>query len=232
MVEYNALLRLPSSDELPDSDDTPVDNEIQYLFASLLWGILSHTWSDRQDWFLGANMGIYYDVDNPRIPIVPDCFLSLGVTRHKGEFGRKSYVLWEENYTAPVLAIEHISHAYNGEYDLKMQKYIKLGVLYYIVYNPEFQNRDQHEGLEVYRLTDGIYNRYQAGQEPVWMPEVGLGIGRDIGIFNGWEREWLFWYDQDGNRYPSPVEVIQQQETQNAKLLKKLQELGIDPDTL
>ncbi len=29
MVQFDLLLRLPTSDELADSDETPVDNEIQ-----------------------------------------------------------------------------------------------------------------------------------------------------------------------------------------------------------
>ncbi|WP_225882650.1 hypothetical protein [Thalassoporum mexicanum] len=43
MVEYNALLRLPSSDELPDADDTPVDNELQDLIPDFaLCHIVNH----------------------------------------------------------------------------------------------------------------------------------------------------------------------------------------------
>ena len=36
MLEYNPLSCLPSSEELPDSDDTPVDNQLQHLIPSLL----------------------------------------------------------------------------------------------------------------------------------------------------------------------------------------------------
>lgn len=42
MVQYNNPLQyLPSSEELPDSEDTPVDNELQVLIPSLLRGILA-----------------------------------------------------------------------------------------------------------------------------------------------------------------------------------------------
>lgn len=41
MVQYNWLQYLPSAEELPDSDDTPVDNELQVLVPSLLRGILA-----------------------------------------------------------------------------------------------------------------------------------------------------------------------------------------------
>ncbi len=48
---YNPLQYLPSAEELPDSDDTPVDNELQILVPTLLRGILAWLWSERQDWF-------------------------------------------------------------------------------------------------------------------------------------------------------------------------------------
>jgi Uma2 family endonuclease len=239
MVEYNTLLDLPSSDELPGSDDTPVDNEIQDLVPALLRAILSILWSDRQDWILACDMGIYYDLDNPRVPIVPDGFLSVGVIKHKGKSGRKSYVMWEEDFTPPILVFENVSHAYGGEYDKKMQKYIKLGALYYVIYNPDFHRRDKHEPFEVYKLIDGAYV-LQTG-EPVWLPELNLGIGRARGVFDAWEREWLYWYDQNGQRYPSPAELLQlqaddarqqleQERARADRLLAKLKELGIDPE--
>ena len=60
MVNYNKFLNLPLSDELPDSDDKPVDHEIQILIPSLLMATLNQLWGDHQDWFFGVNMGIYH----------------------------------------------------------------------------------------------------------------------------------------------------------------------------
>jgi len=60
-----------------------------------------------------------------------------------------------------------------GEYDDKMAKYAQIGV-YYIIYNPDYWKRDKHDRFEVYRLVNGAYVRQRV---PVWMPEVGLGIG-------------------------------------------------------
>lgn len=40
-LQYNPLHCLPSSEELPDSDDTPVDNELEDLIPSLLKAILA-----------------------------------------------------------------------------------------------------------------------------------------------------------------------------------------------
>jgi Uma2 family endonuclease len=95
MLEYNRSIYFPSSEELPDSDDTPVDNELQELIPSLLKAILLMQWANRMDWFFGIDMGIYYDPDKPAI--VPDGFLSLGVERFFDEELRLSYPLWEEN---------------------------------------------------------------------------------------------------------------------------------------
>ena len=200
---------LPTSDELPDSDDTPVDNEIQNLIPNLLLAVLALVWRDRQDWFLGVDMGIYYLYEQVRQPVlIPDGFLSVGVQRRKGDRGRLSYVLWEENNIPPVWALEIVSKTVGGEYDQKLTKYAQLGVLYYVIYNPDYWRRDKHDPFEVYRLVEGEYIR-QPG-EPVWMPEVGLGIGRAIGTYEGWTREWLYWYDQQGKRLLTPEESLEQ----------------------
>jgi hypothetical protein len=105
--------------------------------------------------------------------------------------------------------LEIVSQQPGGEYDKKLAKYAEIGVLYYVVYNPEYWRRDQHEPFEVYRLEQGRYLR-QAG-EPLWMPEIGLGIGRGRGLHEGIEQEWLYWYDELGNRYPAPPDVIVQE---------------------
>jgi Uma2 family endonuclease len=211
--------RLPTSDELPDSDDTPVDNEIQNLIPNLLLAVLALVWRDRQDWFLGVDMGIYYLYEQVRQPVlIPDGFLSVGVQRRKGDRGRLSYVLWEENNIPPVWALEIVSKTVGGEYDEKLTKYAQLGVLYYVIYNPDYWRRDKHDPFEVYRLVEGEYIR-QSG-EPVWMPEVGLGIGRGIGTYEGWTREWLYWYDQQGNRLLTPEESLEQ-ELQQAQQMRQ-----------
>jgi hypothetical protein len=62
------------------------------------------------------------------------------------------------------------------------------------------------------------------------MPEIGLGIGCERGNYGGITREWLYWYDEDGNRYATPNERIQQELNRSNKLAAKLRELGINPD--
>jgi Uma2 family endonuclease len=64
MIQYNPLDCLPSPAELCDSDDTPVDNELQNLIPNLLAAILANVWSQRSDWFFGV--GYYGDLIKTR----------------------------------------------------------------------------------------------------------------------------------------------------------------------
>ncbi|MGK7886693.1 MAG: DUF4351 domain-containing protein, partial [Crocosphaera sp.] len=40
------------------------------------------------------------------------------------------------------------------------------------------------------------------------LSELNLGIGKEIGLYQGIEREWLYWYDENGERYLTPEERI------------------------
>jgi len=243
LLKYNPRACLPSAEDLPDSDDTPVDNELQKLIPGLLREILALIWSDRMDWFFGVYMGIYYNPEEAAI--VPDGFLSIGVTRIVDSDLRLSYVLWEEK-KVPSLVLEVVSQIRRGEYTQKKQDYAQLGVLYYAIYNPL---RKRKPRLEVYQLEAGEYQLLEG--EPVWLAKINLGIGREEGTYQGVTREWLYWYDKQGERYLTPEETISdtqrqlqsaenraiaaeeqlEQESQRAKRLAQLlREAGIDPD--
>ncbi|NJM60541.1 MAG: Uma2 family endonuclease [Oscillatoriales cyanobacterium RU_3_3] len=243
MISPELKSSLPSTEDLPCSDDTPVDNEDQNLLPNLLLPnlllfVLTGIWSDRLDWYFGVDMAVYHTTGiSPKVPVVPDGFLSLGVERRKGGKSRRSYAVWEENEIVPILVLEMVSHKPGGEYDEKMSIYAKLGVLYYIIYNPEFWRRDRHQPFEVYKLIDRQYLQ-QIG-EPYWMAEVGLGIGRSLQLIGGIEQESLVWYDESGNVYPLPDTAVQQMreelrvERQRAeRLAEYLRSQGIDPDNL
>ncbi len=228
VLQYDPRQCLPSSAELPDSDDTPVDNELQNLIPNLLEGILAMAWPHRVDWFFGVDMGIYYDPDQPAI--VPDGFLSLGVERFIGEEGRLSYVFWEEDNIPPILALEVVSKTYGGEYERKKKIYADLGIHYYAVYLPNQRSRRKRQPLEVYALENGNYQ--QLDGNPVWLPEIGLGLGRERGTYLGREREWLYWFNQDGDRLLTPEERVEQEKDRAERLAAKLKALGVDPDSI
>ena len=239
LLYKNPARRLPTAEELPHTDDRPVESELQDIIVHLLKDILYVIWSERQDWFFGIDMGLYYDPDAPAI--APDGFLSLGVERVKGENLRLSYVIWEENGVIPILAIEVVSRTPGGEYKRKKKEYANIGIKYYVIYAPRRRRKPR---FTIYRLENGQYQPVVGN--PVWLPEVGLAIGTGIGTYQGTTREWLYWYDEAGSRYSAQEEVSAQeramrlaaeqraeQSAAQAKQWKaKLIELGIDPDDL
>ncbi len=216
LLQYDSRLNLPTAKDLPDSDDTPVDNELQDLIPSLLKAMLALIWSERMDWFFGVDMGIYYHPDEPAI--VPEGFLSVGVPRIIDSDLRLSYVLWEEQ-KVPILILEIVSHKRRKEYTQKKEDYAQLGVLYYVIYNPL---RKRKPRLEVYQLEKGDYQLLDG--EPVWLAEIGLGIGREQRIYQGINREWLYWYDGRGKRYLTPEERILDAE-ETGKLQGKIESI-------
>ncbi len=260
MVKFDSKFNLPSSEELPCSDDAPVDNENQNFIPNFLLFLLEFIWAERQDWFFAVDMGVYHTTGaNHLVPVVPDGFLSLGVSRRKpGNESRNSYVMWEEDNIPPIFVLETVSQTPGGEYTSKMAIYANLGVSYYVIYNPEYWKRSKHQPFEVYKLVDGQYQLQTI--EPFWMAEIGLGIGRATSWSGGLEREVLYWYDEQGNRYFTPEELAEQerqkadqerqkadQERQKADqerhraenaeqqleaLLAKLKASGIDTDTI
>jgi len=229
---------LPHPDELIDSDDFPMDNEDQNFIPNVLLFLLEYIWKHRDDWFFNADMGIYHTAGpHPKVPVVPDGFLCLGVERRKGNQGRKSYITWRENNIFPILTLEVVSQTPGDEYDEKMETYARMGVLYYVIYNPYFWRRDGHQPFEVYKRINGQYE-LQIG-EPYWMPEIGLGIGRCPLPDDPFKREVLGWYDEAGNRYLSEAETERgrakaerqraEAERQRAeKLAERLRQLGED----
>jgi Uma2 family endonuclease len=227
------LKHLPTSDELLGSDDTPVDNEDQNFVPNVLLFLLEYWWKNRKDWFFAVDMGVYHTTGlNPKVPVVPDGFLSLGVERLKGSGTRKSYVVWEEQDVVPILTLEVVSQTPGAEYDEKLAIYTKLDVKYYVIYNPKFWRRDGHLPLEVYKLVDGVY-QLQVG-EPFWMAEIGLGIGRCVLPSDPLGREILSWFDARGDRYLTADERAdvehQRADAEQKKvelLLARLRSLGI-----
>lgn len=219
---------LPSSEELPDSDETPVDNQLQDLLPHLLLSVLATIWAERMDWYFGVDMGIYYEPDQPAI--VPDAFLALGVERIINDGLRLSYVLWEEEQL-PILTLEVVSRKYRNEYSDKKDFYADLGILYYVIYNPY---RRRLPSFEVYKLVENHYEKLQgkSKQEPIWLPEIGLAIGVEHGNYQGIEREWVYWYNASGDRYLTPEETNLQLRQKNQKYEDMLRSLGVDPDAI
>lgn len=65
----NLKIALPSTEELPCSDDTAVDNEDQNFLPNILLFLLNSIWSERTDWYFGVRGRFRYrEVDFPKCP--------------------------------------------------------------------------------------------------------------------------------------------------------------------
>ncbi len=237
---------LPTAEELPCSDGAAVDSELQELIPGLLKMILLDLWRDRTNWLFSIDMAFHYHPDKPHI--APDGLLSLGVAQANEDM-RSSFVLWEEN-VLPLLALEIISKTPGGENTTKFEIYQEVGILYYLIYAP-FRKRKAK--FQLYKLIDGKYVLQSNGQQPYWMPEIGLAIGAEKQLFSSSQREWLYWYDENNVRYLTPTEradgevlrakaaderadfamaAQQAAEQENAALRQRLISLGVDPDSM
>lgn len=240
-LSSDPLLKLPTAEELPHSDDTPVDNELQNEIPNFILNLLRLIWAERQDWFFGVDMAVHYSFGTPAI--VPDGFLAVGVPRHRNKGGRLSYVLWQEENVMPLLALEVVSEAYNGEYEKKLEVYQDIGILYYVIYNPLIEKKKRYKNhlpLEIFKLVDGNYQMISANEQGItWLPEISLGIGCEVMPFATWEREWVFLYDERGNRYLTADEIAdreriakQKAEQKAQRLAEMLRAMGVDPDDM
>ncbi len=58
------------------------------------------------------------------------------------------------------------------------------------------------------------------------MPEIGLGIGRGQYISGNVQRETLYWYNAQGDRYQTPQEIATAERQRAERLAARLRELG------
>jgi Uma2 family endonuclease len=218
----------PNIDDLVIEDDTPVDNFLSAKLQRLLVEILYSSWASLgmdRPFLADADIGLFWAVGQP--PIVPDVFLSLDVEVPQDfrEKRHRTYLLWEIG-KSPEVVIEIVSNRVGNELGRKLETYARLGVAYYVVFDPLRQLGD--EPLRVLGLHEG---RYAPLTEP-WLEQVGLGLTLWEGSFEGLTTTWLRWCDRDGNLLPTGAERAAQAEAKAAKLAARLRELGLDPDAL
>jgi hypothetical protein len=144
----------------------------------------------------------------------------------------RTYFTWEFG-KAPDVVIEIVSNREGNELGSKLRDYARMGVWYYVVFDPL-----QLLGEQILRNYQLVMKRY-VEMETFWLAEVGLGVTLWEGVFEGKQDIWLRWCDQEGNVLPTGAERAKQaeQRAQTAEqraeqLAAQLRALGIDPDQL
>jgi len=185
----------PNIDHLVTEDDTPVDNIFSEKQQRLLVESLYTSWHGAKTGrsFLAlANVGLFCGIYQP--PLVPDILLSLDVQLPEDIWTKahRSYLLWEYG-KPPEVVIEIVSNRQGHELDSKLHDYARIGVAYYIVYDPEKQL-----GEKVLHLYERRHIRYVEISGP-WLPEIELGLTLWHGQYEDREDTWLRWCDQEGH---------------------------------
>ncbi|ETX04338.1 Uma2 family endonuclease [Candidatus Entotheonella palauensis] len=257
---------LPTMYDLPSEDpkEPGLPDEFHYLQPQLLRETFQPPRYDSDHYFVAMDLNVYYDLYHPTWYKRPDWFAVLGASRWYDDRDlRLSYVTWQEQ-VAPFLVVELLSPGTERE-DLgkterdsdepptKWKVYEQiLRIPYYIVFS---RYTDQVQFLV---LRDNQYEEVHPADQRLWLPDAGLGLGLWSGMYQGFERRWLRFYDDQGVWLPTQQEQTEwrrqetererqraeqerqraeqaeqraEQERQRAeRLAAQLKALGIDPE--
>ena len=160
----------------------------------------------------------------------------------------------------PELVLEIVSNREGGEGDRKLREHGRIGVTYYVIYDPADHIQDR--ALACYTLRGQEY----VALAPARFEDLGLSLLQWEGVFEGRQESWLRWADfasgeliptgaegtieerQRANQERQRASQERQRASQKAQLLdqerqradqerrradslaEKLRSLGVDPD--
>lgn len=215
--------------QMPDatqlySDEPEMESSLHYMQLLLLVTCLEWAWRDRDDYFIGANLTIYFSRQQLKNRDFrgPDLFLVKNTTR----FPRKSWVVWEEDGRYPDFIIELLSDS-----TADADRYLKRDLYAKRFHTPEYFYFSP-DTLEFAGFKLNV-NEY----EPISPTADGWLWSEMLGFYLGVYKRELRFFTIDGSLVLSPQEAaLQEREIarQSAYELKKLQDkvksLGIEID--
>ncbi len=219
---------MPDATQL-ESNEPEMESSEHYAQLALLVSCLEWLWRERNDFFIGANLTIYFSRQQLKTREFrgPDFFLVKKTEKRP----RKSWVVWEENGQYPDLIIELLSDS-TASVDRTKKKELyqdRFHTLEYFWFSPETLE------LAGFRLESGKY-------QPIQPTETGLYWSESLGLFLGIYQDKLRYFTIEGKLAPTAEEVAIQEkqranlERQRAEMEKrranqleaKLRELGVD----
>lgn len=204
---------------LLESDEPEMESSLHYLQLALLVSCLDWLWREQKDYFIGANLTIYFSRQQLKNRDFrgPDFFLVKNTQNHP----RRSWVVWEEDGKYPDLIIELLSTS-TAAIDKAFKK---------TLYEERFRTQEYFwfspDTLELagFKLIDGKY-------KPIKFNHSNLLWSNVLGLYLGLEGNKLRYFDAEERLVLTPEEVALQEQNRSAILAEKLRELGIDPDEL
>jgi Uma2 family endonuclease len=232
------------AEQMPDarawlSDEPEMESSLHYEQIALLVSCLEWYWRERQDFFIGANLTVYYSMQQLRHRDFrgPDFFL-VKETEHRP---RNSWVVWEENGRYPDLIIEMLSDA-----TASVDRNEKKDIYQRVFRSPEYFwfSPDTLE-FAGFRL---VNNKYRAirpnARHHLWSSVLGLYLGVEPNTSK------LRYFDGSGRLVPTAQEsaLMEQNRAEQAyaraeqeraradqahdraeQLAQRLRELGVEP---
>lgn len=226
---------------LPAEDGIPTETNWHRLAMNLLIESIHAHWRDRNDYFAGGNMFVYFSMDQVRRKHYrgPDVFVVLNVD---GTRDRDSWIVWQEDGRYPDMIIELASPS-TIRTDLGMKKTLYEQTFHtseYFCYDPVERK------LRGWRLHDGRYQDMPENERGWrWSQELQLWLGAWDGEFQRVNARWPRFYTEQHELVLTFAEaelLVIQQERQQAeaerqraeeaerraeRLAAKLRELGM-----
>jgi len=186
-------LQMPDASKLL-SDEPEMESSIHYMRLLLLVSSLEWVWRERNDFFIGANLTIYFSRQQLKHRDFrgPDFFLVKNTTREP----RNSWVVWEEDGRYPDLIIELLSNS-----TAKVDRTTKLDLYAERFHTPEYFYFSP-ETLEFagFKLN---FNQYI----PISPNDHGWLWSEALGFFLGVHNGQLRYFSLEGAVIPTPDEA-------------------------
>ncbi|MBK1718064.1 Uma2 family endonuclease [Thiocystis violacea] len=183
------------------SDEPEMESTLHYQQLALLVSCLEWHWRDRLDFFIGANLTVYYSHQQLRRRDFrgPDFFLVMDADRQP----RNSWVVWEEDGRYPDLIIELLSDS-TASVDRSDKK-----ALYQNIFRTPEYFWFSPDTLEFagFRLVD-------KGYQPISPDAHGRAWSQVLGLSLGVEQGRLRYFDADGHLLPTPAEAAEWEQEQ------------------
>ena len=221
---------MPDATQL-ESNEPEMESSLHYAQLALLVACLEWLWRDRNDFFIGANLTIYFSREQLKNRDFrgPDFFLINQTERR----ARKSWVVWEEGGQYPDLIVELLSPA-TAKTDRSLKKVLyqdRFRTPEYFWFSPDTLE------FEGYRLRGQHY-------EAIAPNDAGWRWSDGLGLFLGVQNETLRYFHRSGELVPTPEEAaeaaqlaaetaqlkVQAAQERTARLTEQLRALGIEPE--
>jgi Uma2 family endonuclease len=220
---------MPDTSQL-ESDEPQMESSLHATQLMLLVACLEWLWAQRNDYFIGANLSVYYSRAQlkKRDFCGPDFFLVKNTVKKH----RRSWVVWEEDGKYPDLVVELLSES-TAKVDRTLKKDLyreSFRTSEYFWFSPETME------FMGFRLVQGAYLEITASPQ-------GWRWSAVLGMFLGVHSNQLRYFDADGKLIPTPTEAarLAEQERDLAEqerdlavsraeaLANRLHDLGIEP---